>query len=405
MELLSETDIQTIHKKCSLSKKNIQKWYITDYSDNLVGYLGEHLSLFFETESERRKFFIKCVPRFNSFRANYVRETAFFNKEYIMLSKLFQNFRDNDGLQKWRPKLLYVKEELFVFEDVTEMGYIMPSNLSTLMYDEILATIAALARFHAQSWIHEEEKSIELDRPYRLWEDYADYLSEPERGQPWRDTGMRAVIDFLKVYSKFRTKHNFEEIVNVKIPELYKIAEKLMKPSIKYRNVVVHRDVWSNNIFLKTLDNGKMHALLVDYQTVLYCAPAIDLSALIYLNTTKQFRLKYTKKMIDFYYEVLCAELELEDIDITSMISKCNFVESYTESLAFGMTQAALVIPMIAMSDDQRKEIFDNPETNAVLSEVSRSQEFIDVAKVNKTYKNRVIELFDDIVETFCIHQ
>ncbi|XP_045772780.1 uncharacterized protein LOC123872504 [Maniola jurtina] len=405
MELLSDEDIKSILEQCGTPKINLLNWYIREYSNSLVGYLGEHLSLVVDTESGSRKFFIKCVPRFDKWKANYLRKTSFFNKEYIMLSKLFKKFRDNKGLRTWRPQLLLVKEDLFVFEDVTQTGYTMPSNLKTLSYDETMATVAALARFHAQSFVYEEEQSKLLNRPYRLWENYAHCLSEPTNGMAWRDTGMRAAIDFLKVYSGFRSKHNFVKLIEENIPDLFSRACDLMEPSTKYRNAVVHRDVWSNNIFLKKLENNKGHALLVDYQTVLYCAPALDLSSMLYINTTKDFRLKNTNRMIDYYYGVLSDELELEDIDIKSIIKKSDFVESYTESLIFGMTQAALIVPIIAMTADKRQELFQNPENCAKVNEVSRSQEFIDIAKENEKYRNRVIELLDDLVETFCIQQ
>ncbi|CAH2232830.1 jg16599 [Pararge aegeria aegeria] len=402
MELFSEDDINFILEQCTKSKS--LNWHITEYSNTLVGYLGEHLSLIVDTDIGRNFFFVKCVPRFDQWKANYLRETSFFDKEYIMLSTLFKKFRDNDGLRIWRPKLLYIRKDLFVFEDVTQLDYTMPSNTSTLSYDEIMATVASLARFHAQSYIHEEEQSMLLCRPYSLWDDYAEYLSEPAKGVAWRETGMRAAIDFLKVYSEFRSKNDFVKLIEDRIPELFSIADDLMKPSTKYRNAVVHRDVWSNNIFFKKLENGNTHALIVDYQTVLYCVPTIDLSSMIYFNTTKKFRLENTNRMIDYYYEVLSDELELENIDKTSIINKCDFVKSYTESLVFAMTQAALIVPIIAMSADKRKEVFENPEICAKINEVSRSQEFIEIAKESKTYRIRVIELLDDLVETFLIN-
>lgn len=281
------------------------------------------------------------------------------------------------------------------------MDYKMPSNLTPLSYDETMATVAALARFHAQSFIYEEKQSNLLKRPYRLWEDYADYLTEPT-DMAWRDTGMRAAIGFLKVYSEFRSEHDFVKLIEEKIPELYQRAYDLMKPSTKYRNAVVHRDVWFNNIFLKKLGCGKMHALIVDYQTVIYCPPALDLSSMIYINTTKSFRLRNTNKLIDYYYGVLSDELELENIDVTTIIKKSTFLEAYTESLVFAMTQAALLVPIISMEADKRKELFENPENCARLNEVSRTQEFIEIAEDNREYRNRVVELLDELVETLC---
>ncbi|CAH2096234.1 unnamed protein product [Euphydryas editha] len=405
MEFFNENDITLILNQCGISKFNHLNWTVKDYSDELVGYLGEHLSLtvYFETENDTRamNFFIKCIPRFDEWKANYLREMMFFNKEYVMLSSLFKKFQDPDGNRKWRPKLLYIKKELFVFEDVTQIGYTMPNNLITLNYDDILATVTSLARFHAQSFIYEERKTKELKRPYRIWEDYKEYLCEPKKTQSWRDTGMKAVVDFLRVFSQFKLLPNFMNIIEEIIPKLFIAAEEQMKPHSKVRNVVIHRDIWSNNIFLKKQENGKIHALLIDYQTVLYSTPMLDLSSLLYFNTTMSFRNQNTKKIIEYYYNVLSKELALENIDIQYIMDKNDIMKTYEESLVFALTQASLIVPITAMTNEKRKEYFDNPETSFKINCISRSEEFIEVARENSEYKNRVIELLDEIVERF----
>ncbi|XP_046965566.1 uncharacterized protein LOC124534002 [Vanessa cardui] len=404
MDLLNLNDITSIIKQSNLSEVNILSWNIEDYSDQLVGYLGEHLSLTvrieYKGDIKEVIYFIKCIPRLDEWKANYLRETKFFNKEYAMLNSLFKMFRESDGLNKWRPKLLHIKEELFVFEDVTQSGYTMPDNLNTLNYEELKATVTALAKFHAQSYIYEERKSRELKRPYRIWEDYSEYLCEPSKGQSWRDTGMQAAIDFLKVFSEYKSKPNFTELIEDIVPKLFMSADKLMKPSSKIRNVVIHRDIWSNNIFLKKLENNKMHALLIDYQTVLYSPPMVDLSSLVYFNTTKSFRSNYIKRIIEHYYDELNKELKLENIDM-SVVNIANIEGLYEESLTFGMTQAALIVPIIAMTNERRKQYFTDPKSCYRINCVSRSQEFIELAKENIEYQRRVIELLDEIVERF----
>lgn len=277
----------------------------------------------------------------------------------------------------------------------------MPCHLNVMSYDEIMASVKALAIFHAQSIIYEERKSKELNRSYSLYEDYGEYLVEPPKGQAWRDAGRNAVIDFLKVYSKHRSKPNFDKCLEVVVPMLFDGAVALMKPSSEYRNVVVHRDLWTNNIFLKRQENGELHALIVDYQTVLYCPPMIDLSSLLFFNTTRDFREMYTPEIIDLYYEVCCEELKAKDIDIENVFNKATLLESYEQSIMFGITQAAIIVPIIAMSITKREQLFENPEMCEKVNVESRSQEFIDIAREERLYRKRVTELFDEIVERY----
>lgn len=240
----------------------------------------------------------------------------------------------------------------------------MPHHQDTMTFEELKASVETLARFHAQSYLYEERKSSQLGRPYRIWEHYSDYLQEPNRGLDWRDTGRNAFIDYLKVFSKYKSKPNFNQYVESILPTLFDTAMDLMKPSSEYRNVVVHRDLWTNNIFLKKEQNSSCHALFVDFQTVIYSSPMLDLSSLIYFNTRRGDRDEWTDELMDVYYTVLSEELHAEGIDVKHIFDRETLVEAYKKSIVFALTQAALITPIIAMSKEKREEIFCDPESS-----------------------------------------
>ncbi|KAJ8722061.1 hypothetical protein PYW08_004463 [Mythimna loreyi] len=377
-----------------------------DFADKIIGYFGDHMKLIIEGEMNGVRsslnLFVKCMPRFDKFKAEYLKEVGFFNKEYVMLNTLFNEFENGTGSRKWRPKLLFIREEIFVFENVSILGYVMPHRQDTMGFEEIKASIECLARFHTQSYIYEERKSKQLGRPYRIWEHYSNYLQEPNKKLDWRDTGRNAVIDYLKEFSKYKSKLNFNGFIESIIPTLFESARDLMRPSLEYRNAVVHRDLWSNNIFLKKENNSTYHALIIDFQTVIYTSPMLDLSSLMYFNTSRSDRDKWTKELIEIYYEVLSKELQDVDIDIEHIFNKTTLIEAYKKSIVFGLTQAALIIPIVTMSKEKREELFCDPEVAKRINDVSRSQEFIDIASEDDKYRIRVTELFDEIVERFC---
>ncbi|XP_075978140.1 uncharacterized protein LOC142977895 [Anticarsia gemmatalis] len=406
MELLNENEISLVAKQCGFT--NVLKWSIEKFEDKTIGNLGEHLNLIIIAESNGKtseiKLFVKCMPRFNKWKTEYINELKFFKKEYTMLGKLFPEFENLNGTHKWKPKLLLVREDLFVFENVTLQGYFMPHHQDTLTFEQIEASVATLARFHAQALIFEEQKSRELGRPYRIWEDYSDYLQEPMKTIYWRNTGKKAVIDFLQVFSKYKSRPDFSEYLELVVPTLYDRAIELMKPSTEYRNVVVHRDLWTNNIFLKK-EAGLYHALFVDFQTVLYCSPMLDLSSLIYFNTSRSDRNAWTNQLIQFYYTVLSKELEYGGVNVGDIFDKDTIMEAYEKSIVFGITQASLITPIIAMSKARREEIFFNPETAKVANLVTRSKELIGHAEEDERYRTRLTELFDEMVERFVLPQ
>lgn len=305
------------------------------------------------------------------------------------------------GTSKWRPKLHYIREDLFVFEDVSRLGYKMPHFKETMTIDALKATVKTLARFHAQSYIYEETRSKELGKPYRIWDEFSEYLQEPAFGKIWRDTGRNAVIEYLKQFSKHKARPDFIEKINEIMPMLYEKAIDLMKPSNKYRNAVVHRDLWSNNIFIKGDGTSELHALIVDFQTVIYTSPMLDLSSLIYFNTLKACRDSYGNKLIELYYNTLSDILEEANVNIETVLSKDDLMEAYNYSLLFGMTQASIIVPIISMSSKRKEEIFCDPIKSQKANLVSRSEEFIEIANEDSVYKNRLSELLDEIVEKY----
>ncbi|XP_063624819.1 uncharacterized protein LOC134796569 [Cydia splendana] len=400
MKLLNHEEVNAIIKQ--YGKFKVLHYTISKYSDSLIGYLGEHLKLTVTVEANGvhsdYKFFVKCMPK-DQWLAEFLIESNFFRKEYVMLSDLFVKFDQNGG-SKWRPKSLMIKKDIFIFEDVKELGYQMLRQEGVLNYEEMNAVVKTLARFHAHSFIYEEKKSQELHRSYRIWEDFSEHLKECE-DLSWRNTGRNAVIEFLKVNSKRKTESNFSKNVRELIISLFDDALSLTRPSAKYRNTVIHRDLWCNNILIKS-DNEKYHALIVDFQTVLYGAPTLDLSSFIYFNTTKEFRDKYLDDILNVYYEELSKEVEaVVDVDFSTILSKPKFMESYDESILFGMTQAAIIVPIIALPVKKREELFCDPVSIDRINNVSRSQEILDVAKEDSAYNSRITELFEDLIERY----
>lgn len=99
MELLTPAEILFITKKCGFSR--VLKWTFQEIADKVIGYLGDHLNLIIEAESNGSKsevvLFVKCMPRFDKWKAEYLNEVLFFKKEYVMLTQLFKEFDNPEG--------------------------------------------------------------------------------------------------------------------------------------------------------------------------------------------------------------------------------------------------------------------------------------------------------------------
>lgn len=102
MEMLNRDEICII-VNTSKNNKNfkILKWSLVNYAEQLIGYLGDHLKLTVEIQDNDAKqelrYFVKCEPRFDNWKKEYLKKVPFFKKEFYMLSSLFTQFNHAEG--------------------------------------------------------------------------------------------------------------------------------------------------------------------------------------------------------------------------------------------------------------------------------------------------------------------
>lgn len=102
MEVLNQYEIYIIvNSSKNNSNYKILNWSLANYADHLIGYLGEHLKLTVEIEENNAKqelrYFVKCMPRFDHWKIEYLKKVPFFEKEFRMLSSLFTHFNQAEG--------------------------------------------------------------------------------------------------------------------------------------------------------------------------------------------------------------------------------------------------------------------------------------------------------------------
>ena len=104
MELFHKKEIKYIIDQLGITSISNLHWTVEAYSESLIGFLGEHLSLKVNFESEgiktEKTFFVKCIPHRDELKASSLRESNFFQKEYVMLEKLFKNFKEGESMFK-----------------------------------------------------------------------------------------------------------------------------------------------------------------------------------------------------------------------------------------------------------------------------------------------------------------
>lgn len=110
MELVSEDEIKTLLKN-NFGNAKLVKWNFREFDEKYIGYLGDHIKLILQVENHETKeipLFVKCMPRNDKWKSEYLKEMRFFKKEYVMLSSLFKDFTGEEGKSTIVPLILII---------------------------------------------------------------------------------------------------------------------------------------------------------------------------------------------------------------------------------------------------------------------------------------------------------
>lgn len=286
--------------------------------------------------------------------------------------------------------------------DQTAFGYTQCHYLHTLDLPHVLTVAASIARFHATYANFATKKSWNRQRPYNFLDEYGHLMKEPTfYDSPWLRGCGKLSTNLLYTFSK---KYN-----NVNFPNLEEQLIKLfIESSDNFRdyddtlNVLVHRDLWLNNIMFKYADGVPVNALLLDFQCLRYGPPAFDLNMFLYMTTTRNFREQNEREVFEHYYSVFTESLNdatkqrLKNLGYT----REEFLSWCEKSRMFGMVLAIGIFPYVLMSPVAASRYFDDPLTFDRYLE-DRTEPVIEYCKQCPVYRDRQVDTIEEFVERY----
>lgn len=286
--------------------------------------------------------------------------------------------------------------------DLAPEGYSTHNQFEVLGREHLRVAMAAVARFHASVAGHEARRSRALARPYSLMEEYGHFITENNfRDTPWIAAGAKLTANIIQHFSD---KHR-NAILN--------LEEKLLKQFVATcddlserkdtLNVLIHKDLWANNIMFKHEAGVPTHAVLLDFQCVRYGPPAFDVMLCWYCTTDRSFRERHEREILQYYFDTFMSAVD----DVTKEKLKGlgydyeEFLRWVEESRKFGLLVSIMLYPYILLDQDTAREMFDNPETFLKHTNEDRSEPVLAYARRCDAYRIRQVEVCEEFVERY----
>ncbi|XP_066995550.1 uncharacterized protein [Anabrus simplex] len=391
-------------------------------SEEPMGLLGDHFSTTVTVQrgSEQCdiKFFVKTFP-INENQVKLIEETGAFKKEVIFYSVLVEELKsfnvlseglraDNDEINNktWLCRCYLARSDVLVLEDLTQLGFFGFNPRDVLDFHHTTLILQKLALFHASSLILEEKQSESTGKTYRINEVHPEliketfYVCKPNHpGEMLLEASVNALIRTVKLLPVCKTpdiERNIDEILS---REARSILE-LVKPSKKYRNVLCHADMWSNNILCRYGENrNPIDAILVDFQLIRYSPPTQDIFNFLYLMTRRAFREAHLKEFLSVYYRTLSEELRLHHLDPEKILPWSELLDSCEEQQHYGRINAWHCLHFVTIDREVLKKIMMDSELYQKVIGEKRAEIVCEQFQSDNVYRERMTEVLNEFLE------
>ncbi|CAH2233623.1 uncharacterized protein LOC120629003 [Pararge aegeria] len=399
--VLTEKQMQYAVARMAKPGSQIIGYDVKPASDKLAGFLGDHLRMILcvtENNVVRKIYlFIKTVPTGNIPKADFINQNQFFKKE-AMVFQLLEQIPDVDCLNPWCTRAVIHNEKIIVMPDLAILGY---RTHPTEMYfdrNHVFVVVSSLARFHAAFANYFTKRN--QTHPHFI-EEHAFFNEEPFSDAPWLKGAAKVNYQVLKEFSSKSIHYPID--LEEKLSQLYIKAYQSLRNNEDTLNVVIHKDLWANNILFQYNDNVPINAVLVDFQLARYAPPTFDLMSLLYMTTSRQFRDCYENEVFHHYYKVFseslddCTKQRLQNLnyDFAEFLKWCE------RSRMFGLVQANTTIPCVCMEPDVAQKTFDDPDTYVEHVTGDRSKPVVAHSRENVQYRLRQLEVSEEFVEKY----
>ncbi|XP_023314911.1 uncharacterized protein LOC111693711 [Trichogramma pretiosum] len=395
-DVVTRDEAAWLARRCLGEDARLVEYYLRPYSEEKIGFLGQHLRLVIvakvsssgsssEAVDEKLSLFVKTVPRDLPGQAAYIEEKGCFRKESDFFRDYVALIGDEEEATSWCPTCYLAKPDVLVFEDLRLRGYANQPRMFELA--AMKSAVVCLARFHASSLRLEARLGGRplVDRFPRLLEETE--FKRSGRSLEWYANAM----DLAVRLARERFGHEDEAGLRRAGDTVFAMC----RASRDKLNVVSHGDLWSSNLMF---DAGLRHCRLVDYQLLRYAPLGHDLAQLLYLCSTRDFRRRNEAKMIELYTETLLERLSTTRYE-GPRPEREDILRCYEEQRMPACATAVIFHPTVLMSGRVAAQIMDEPATYEEYYFRNRLPFVRRIMAGDKEYEARILEDVEELVE------
>ncbi|KAI5636505.1 ecdysteroid kinase domain-containing protein [Phthorimaea operculella] len=107
----------------------------------------------------------------------------------------------------------------------------------------------------------------------------------------------------------------------------------------------------------QTPKDNRIHAIVVDYQTIHVGSPAADFVYFLLCGTDSAFRAEHHERLVEHYYEDLCAAMQRLGVDATEAYPREVFDSELKEMLPLLVILGIFLLPIVLVDAEQAPKI------------------------------------------------
>lgn len=166
--------------------------------------------------------------------------------------------------------------------------------------------------------------------------------------------------------------------------------------------VLVHRDVWKNNLMFKFDGNDgdwrePTHCVLLDFQTARYLPITVDVLMAIICTTRISHQKEFYDYYIQYYYEHLTKELEKFNLNLSTKMPFDDYAKSCNYQKTFALVYNVIVLMLTMIPREYFLSI--NEDEFRDFADGNRSKFILDFMNKDSFYEECLIESVEAVVE------